>query len=211
MRAIISRADETGKIADVGTTDRTLAMHYKTERGILHFAQDYAGPNDYRVEFFRGENIYGEPFKTMLFHYCPAMFAGLVHGHYLEQSCPSCYDAAKREFAETVQDAESKLPSPFVRVGCGCIFLVLNSSDADRAKWTVRRIQYCGAASDENEPNITADRLLGADILPESLASDHMNSLYPDATARILDRLADLVRKGYRFEKLQDALSLESK
>ena len=65
MKAIISRQNPDGSYAEVGTTNRMVIGHMKSERGILRFARKYAGSIGFRVEFFTTKNFYGEPYKVV--------------------------------------------------------------------------------------------------------------------------------------------------
>lgn len=64
MKAIISRQDSNGRIPEVGTTDRTVVSHYKTLQGVRRYARKYANGKLYRIEFFKDECFYGDPFRV---------------------------------------------------------------------------------------------------------------------------------------------------
>ena len=66
MKALISR-ESNGRIADVGTTHRTVVSHYKTQEGLRRYARKYANGKAYRIEFFHDEEFYGEPFHIEYF------------------------------------------------------------------------------------------------------------------------------------------------
>ena len=64
MKAIISRETESGAMAEVGTTNRTVVSHYKTVADIRRFAEKYAAGKRFRIEIFTDNNFYGEPFHV---------------------------------------------------------------------------------------------------------------------------------------------------
>ena len=64
IKAIISRADDTGNIAEVGMTNRTL-FEAEALYHIFNFAKEYAKNKSYRIDVFYGESIFGEPDETI--------------------------------------------------------------------------------------------------------------------------------------------------
>lgn len=66
IKAIVSKEQAGGGYREVGMTDRTV-LKAKTKAGIyraakrLHFIK---GGGRYRIEFFRGERFYGDPFSV---------------------------------------------------------------------------------------------------------------------------------------------------
>jgi len=66
VKAIISRANSCGAIAEVGTTDRTVVSHYKTSGGVVRYARKYAQGKPFRVEFFHDEKFYAEPYMVIV-------------------------------------------------------------------------------------------------------------------------------------------------
>ena len=65
MKALISREGSQGKIAEVGTSNRTVVSHYKTQRVVMRFASKYAQGKSYRVEFFHDGQFYNTPFEVI--------------------------------------------------------------------------------------------------------------------------------------------------
>jgi hypothetical protein len=63
MKALISREDEHGRIAEVGGMNQIFVSGYKTIRGIIKSAKRYANGKRFKIEFFRDSDVYGEPFK----------------------------------------------------------------------------------------------------------------------------------------------------
>jgi len=64
MKVIVSREASNGLIPQVGTLDRTVVSHYKTENGVRRFAKQYAKGKRFRIEFFHDDSFYGEPYRV---------------------------------------------------------------------------------------------------------------------------------------------------
>lgn len=68
MIAIISRADEFGRIPEVGTSNRILVRHYKTASGIRRFARKYSIGRSFCIEYFNCIQMrYTKPLSTEWF------------------------------------------------------------------------------------------------------------------------------------------------
>ena len=65
MKAIISRGTATGLPAEVGTSDRTVVSHYKTQDGVVRFAKKSAQGKPWRIEFFHDDQFYGQPYHRI--------------------------------------------------------------------------------------------------------------------------------------------------
>ncbi len=65
MKAIISRTNSVGAIAEVGTSDRTIVSHYKTHNGVMRYARKYAQGKTFRVQFFHDSEFYGNPYRCV--------------------------------------------------------------------------------------------------------------------------------------------------
>ena len=66
MKAIISRYSVNGNIPEVGMNDRVLVTHYKTLKSVENFAKRYALGKPYRIELFKDNRFYAEPYKIII-------------------------------------------------------------------------------------------------------------------------------------------------
>lgn len=91
----------------------------------------------------------------------------------------------------------------FLKCGCGCVVLPVNSKSFDKKEWIIRVVDYCGG-SGEGYPRIGIEERLGSCMLPENVEKAYF--LTPDECKPYFVRLAALVEKGHQFEALRFAL-----
>jgi len=90
----------------------------------------------------------------------------------------------------------------FLKCGCGCVVLVVESQNGfEKENWIVRMFDYCG---ESDGIAIGGPERLGARILPRNVETARF--LSPDEYAPYLDQLRDLVVDGYRFRTIKAAM-----
>ena len=92
-----------------------------------------------------------------------------------------------------------------IRIGCGCTMLVVHEADT-LAKSVVRLIDSCYSVYNEPTLRIGKKELMDEHANPCNLEPDKVQELSADEVLTLLDRIADLVNDGYRFQELQRIL-----
>lgn len=65
MKAIVTRQNADGTYDNVGMNNRTLFSQYRTKVGLIHYGvKRFANGKKCRVELFRDNEIYGDPYEV---------------------------------------------------------------------------------------------------------------------------------------------------
>jgi hypothetical protein len=63
IKAIVTAARPDGTFDEVGMNNRTVVGPYRRDFYIWRAARAYGRGRPFRIEFFRGDRIYGNPYK----------------------------------------------------------------------------------------------------------------------------------------------------
>lgn len=89
----------------------------------------------------------------------------------------------------------------FLKCGCGCVVIPVDSKSFEKKDWIVRLVDYCG---DTDGLAISSERRLGDHILQENIAKAYF--LSPDESKPYLEQLSKLVSDGHRYAELSRVL-----
>ncbi len=81
------------------------------------------------------------------------------------------------------------------RYGCGCIYLEMGDGRG-------RLLDYCGHGDEDGNPQIGASVLIAERVRKDNLPGVPVSD---EDAERLLTRLAELVRKGYKYESLRQS------
>jgi hypothetical protein len=92
--------------------------------------------------------------------------------------------------------------NPFLVMGCGCIYLVVDMrGNKPNANTVARLIDYCGDSEGLTIGKLTT---LGEAVMPVNV--DVARPVEHTTSTALLDKLGELVADGYRFRDLQNVL-----